>query len=122
MQRYGDEGPAVLWNDLESLLQESIKRRTPTQEDARRTQTPLANAIEPTKCTAAKTLQHTGLSQLVEGCGIAAIDGYLAVRDYADSKGLDLVEIHHKGIDLQDLISTLVIHTQRMAEAEARRR
>jgi hypothetical protein len=59
---------------------------------------------------------------LIAGCGIAAIDGYLAMRDYAAAKGVDLVELHHKGIDLQDLVSTLVIHTQRMAEMEARPR
>ena len=59
-------------------------------------------------------------AQLIAGCGVAAIDGYLAMRDYAASKGIDLVELHHKGIDLQDLVSTLIIHLQKQAEAEAR--
>ena len=60
------------------------------------------------------------LAQLIGGCGVAAIDGYLVMRDYAAGKGLDLVELHHKGIDLQDLISTLIIHQQKMAELEGR--
>lgn len=67
-----------------------------------------------------ETLSSTTLSGLMASCGVAAVDGYLAIKDYATSKGLDLAEFHHKGIDLQDLISTLVIHTQRMAEMESR--
>lgn len=59
-------------------------------------------------------------ADLIASCGIAAIDGYLQMRAYAATKGLDLVEFHHKGIDLQDLISTLVIQQQRRAEMEER--
>lgn len=60
------------------------------------------------------------LAQLMSGCGIAAVDGYLTIRDYATSKGLDLIEMKHKGIDFQDLVSTLIIHQQKMAELEGR--
>lgn len=70
--------------------------------------------------SAAETIATSSHAQLIGGCGAAAVDGYLYMRDYAASKGLDLAEIHHKGIDLQDLISTLVIHTQRVAEMESR--
>jgi len=55
--------------------------------------------------SALETQEASTQAQLIAGCGIAAIDGYLAMRDYAASKNLDLVELHHKGIDLQDLIS-----------------
>lgn len=68
--------------------------------------------------SASETVEHYDLAQLVAGCGVAAIDAYLTMRDYAQSKGLDLIEFHHKGIDLQDLLSTLIIHTQRKAEME----
>lgn len=68
------------------------------------------------------TAEHQPLAQLMSGCGIAAVDGYLTIRDYATSKGLDLIELHHKGIDLQDLVSTLIIHTQRVAEMDGGRR
>lgn len=68
------------------------------------------------------TTEHQPLAQLMSGCGIAAVDGYLTIRDYATSKGLDLIELHHKGIDLQDLVSTLIIHTQRVAEMDGARR
>lgn len=60
------------------------------------------------------------LSGLMASCGVAAIDGYLAMKDYAGAKGLDLAELHHKGVDLQDLISTLIIHVQKQAESESR--
>lgn len=69
---------------------------------------------------AAETLQGASLGQLIAGCGIAAIEGYIAFKDYADAHGVDLRDIKDRGIDLQDLISTLVIHTQKMAEQEQR--
>ena len=70
--------------------------------------------------SAAETIATSSHAQLIGGCGAAAVDGYLYMRDYAASKGLDLAEIHHKGIDLQDLVSTLIIHLQKQAEMEGR--
>lgn len=70
--------------------------------------------------TAGETIATSSHAQLIGGCGAAAVDGYLYMRDYAASKGLDLAEIHHKGIDLQDLVSTLIIHLQKQAEMEGR--
>ena len=67
-----------------------------------------------------ETLAESTLTQPIAGCGIAAIDGYLAMRDYAAAKGLDLAELHHKGIDFQDLLSTVIIHVQKTAEMEGR--
>ena len=62
--------------------------------------------------SAKETVASSTLAQQVGGCGIAVIDGYLTMKDYAAQRGLDLVELHHKGIDLQDLISTLIIGLQ----------
>ena len=70
--------------------------------------------------SAAETIAASSHAQLIGGCGVAAVDEYLYMRDYAASKGLDLAEIHHKGIDLQDLISTLIINLQKQAEMEGR--
>ena len=43
------------------------------------------------------------------------------MKDYAAAKGLDLVEMHHKGIDLQDLISTLIIDLRQSEPKDAKR-
>ncbi len=120
------EPPAPLWEDglldtkLEAQLTQSI-------QDARAAHLPRDLAAPQPNIRAIAGLpytqeqpQLTTHAQLIAGCGIAAIDGYLAARDYAASKGLDLIEMKHKGIDFQDLISTLVIHTQKMAEMESR--
>ena len=72
----------------------------------------LVNAIRPEQSTSPD-------AQLIAQCGCDAIDGYLEMREYAAAKGLDLVEFHHKGIDLQDLISTLIIQQQKRAELAA---
>lgn len=128
MQR---EAEPLVWDDglLDSKLEPDL---TASIENARRESLPrvhtAAQPIRPASAdshicqqsTALSTAANSTLSQLIGGCGVAAIDGYLAMKDYAASKGLDLVELHHKGIDLQDLLSTLVIHTQRMAELEGR--
>lgn len=130
------------WNDgeiyydtvLEAQLQASIeeehqkqKARQPHAEAA----TP-SHTEPPAKLAAQYSQTHgiaimpsggeTELSRLMSGCGIAAVDGYLTIRDYAQSKGLDLIELHHKGINFQDILSTLIIHTQRMAEMDGGRR
>ena len=63
---------------------------------------------------------NPSFSQLIAGCGAAIIDGYLDLKQYAASKGLDLVEFHHKGIDFQDLLSTLIIDARKQAEQEGR--
>jgi hypothetical protein len=108
-----DDGP---WYDsiLEANLAQSI-------ENARRDSLPRVShaAHKPVPIGGIGTEQDgvnltgsTGLSQQVAGCGIAVIDGYLTIKDYAAERGLDLVELHHKGIDLQDLISTLLIGLQ----------
>ncbi len=110
------EPPPVLWE--ESLLDSKLEAQlTQSIEQARRDHLPRDLPAAPVNI---QHFQPTTHAQLIAGCGIAAVDGYLATRDYATAKGLDLIELHHKGIDLQDLISTLVIHTQRMAEMESR--
>ena len=124
--------PPINWEDgtLEDLLSASIKLKAarsgfhasppPRNSEAESLNVrPIDHQEERKHSSASETLAHCSLEQLIVGCGIAAIDGYLKMREYAKSKGLDLVELHHKGIDLQDIISTLVIFQQRMSESES---
>lgn len=114
------EPPPPIWDDSfqDSLLEAQL---TQSIQDARATHLPREfSRPAPIKQITERIQPNTPYANLIAGCGIAAIDGYLAARDYAASKGLDLVELHHKGIDLQDLISTLVIHSQKAAEIESR--
>ena len=115
-----EQAPPV-WEDglLDSKLEAQL---TQSIRDARTAHLPRDLAAERPGPIAVSSQIHPNatLAQLIGGCGIAAVDGYLAMKDYAAAKGLDLVEMHHKGIDLQDLISTLVIHTQKMSEQESR--
>lgn len=103
--------PGLLDSKIEVQLSQSI-------ENARSRHLPRDLSSAQSQIT--EQLQTNSLSGLMASCGVAAVDGYLAIKDYATAKGLDLAELHHKGIDLQDLISTLVIHTQKMAEMEGR--
>ena len=116
-----EEYPPYFWEDglLDSKLEAQL---TQSIRDARTAHLPRDLAAErPGPIAVSSQIQHTPtLTQLVAGCGVAAVDGYLAMRDYAAGKGLDLVEIHHKGIDLQDLLSTLIIHQQKQSEQESR--
>jgi len=83
--------------NLESLLEASIAK-----EKARRASEAIAAQPVPiskeqkvqNNCTPSsiETVAQSTHAQLIGGCGIAAIDGYLAMRDYAASKGIDLVE------------------------------
>ena len=128
MIRITFDAPPILWDDglAETKLEAELRA---SLDDARKAKAPAVSPTEASHQTTAtnvqpitsagETLASSDHSQLIAGCGIAAVDGYLQVRDYAAKRGLDLIEFHHKGIDLQDLISTLVIHTQRMAELEA---
>ena len=110
--------------NLEALLEASLSaaRQAPLPRASPAAQsTPLRiNQIPSQPITASETVASSTLAQLIGGCGVAAIDGYLVMRDYAAGKGLDLVELHHKGIDLQDLISTLIINLQKQSEQEGR--
>jgi hypothetical protein len=117
--------PAPLqWDDLETILEASLTqvraRSLPRVEPA---PTPIsAQRITLPQQQSTTETGQTGLSQLVAGCGVAAVDGYLAMKAYATSKGVSLMEFGRDGIDLQDLLSTLVIHVQRENEAGAARR
>jgi hypothetical protein len=114
-----EERPPV-WEDglldsrLEAQLAQSIR-------DARAGHLPRDFQTERPGPIAVSSQIHPNatLAQLIAGCGIAAVDGYLAMKDYAAGKGLDLVEMHHKGIDLQDLISTLIIDLRQSEGREA---
>lgn len=111
------EPPPQVWE--ESLLDSRLEAQlTQSIENARAAHLPRDLAAP--QLIRQQDQTTTTHAQLIAGCGIAAIDGYLAARDYAAAKGLDLIELHHKGIDLQDLISTLVIHSQKMTELESR--
>lgn len=127
------EPPLPIWEDelfdtkLEADLRASIEntRRADLPRDlatAHPTRPVLVKEQQhhQTTSSASETLSASTLTGLISGCGVAVIDGYLAMKDYAAAKGLDLAELHHKGIDLQDLISTLVIHVQRTSEIESR--
>jgi hypothetical protein len=105
---------------FEALPTEYAQRVNPSGVTPAAQPGPTLVSAEQPKDTAVDTIRHTGLSQLFAGAGIAVIDAYIAMRDYAISKDLDLVDIKNKGINLQDLISTAVIHTQRMAELECK--
>lgn len=119
------EPPLPLWEDefydtkLEAELKASI-------DQARKTHLPrdLPPAPRPMLCTptvsASETLDASTLAGLISGCGVAVIDGYLHMKEYAAAKGLDLAEFDQKGINFQDLLSTAIIHTQRLAEMEIR--
>ena len=120
--------PAV-WEDglidskIEAQLTESIRIAKPAHLPRDLPAPQHTKAEQPhVTTTATDTLSDATLTQLIAGCGIAVVDGYLAMRDYATAKGVDLVELHHKGIDFQDLVSTAMIHVQRMAEMEGRAR
>ena len=113
-----NETAPLRWDDLESLLEQSLS--SVRRESLPRVQPAATVAEFPNREQPHATAPESPLAHLIADCGIAAIDGYLRMREYAASKGLDLVEIHHKGIDLQDLVSTLVIHQQRTAELETR--
>ena len=112
--------------NLETLLEASISaaRRTKTSPETFPSAPPITplriSQIPRQTITASETVASSTLAQLIGGCGVAAIDGYLVMRDYAAGKGLDLVELKHKGIDLQDLISTLIIDLQKRTEQEGR--
>ena len=110
--------PAPLqWDDLETILEASLTQvRARTSPEISK---PVPTPIQSVSAIAQHTTEtgSTGLSQLVAGCGVAAVDGYLAMREYAASKGVALLEFQRDGIDLQDLLSTLVIHVQRENEA-----
>ncbi len=110
---------AQLKASIANAQRESLPRVQPAAQPIHRPTVVMSRHEQSTPADAVGESTHT---QLIAGCGIAAVDGYLQIRDYAASKGLDVAELHHKGIDLQDLISTLVIHTQRMAEMEVRPR
>ncbi len=100
-----EPGP-TFWEDglldsrLEAQLAQSIEN----------VQRPSLPRVQTAVLDANRLLQSTTLTGLLAGCGVAAIDGYLAIKDYAAAKNLDLIEFKNKGIDLQDLISTLIIN------------
>jgi hypothetical protein len=116
------ETAPLLWDDLEQILEASLAqvraKVIPVPEIPRPIPTPISLSTATPQSTASET-GSTGLSQLVAGCGVAAVDGYLAMREYAESKGVALIDFQRDGIDLQDLLSTLVIHVQREGEREA---
>lgn len=131
------DGEVYYQTELESKLAASIEeqhykrktRQTPTQGESAAPshtepiqQSQMAQYSQPHRIAVMPAIENQPLAQLMSGCGIAAVDGYLTIRAYAASKGLDLIELHHKGIDLQDLVSTLIIHTQRVAEMDGARR
>ena len=116
-----EQAPPV-WEDglLDSKLEAQL---TQSIRDARTAHLPRDLAAERPGPIAVSSQIHPNatLAQLIGGCGIAAVDGYLAMKDYAAAKGLDLVEMHHKGIDLQDLISTLIIDLRQSEPKDAKR-
>jgi hypothetical protein len=99
--------PGLLDSKLEADLTRWIENARSSGPPPRFNQT----ALSPLKLEDQRK-QHTTLAQQVAGCGIAVIDGYLSMKDYAAQRGLDLAEFHHKGIDLQDLLSTVLIGMQ----------
>ena len=125
------EPPLPLWEDefydtkLEAELRASI-------DQARRSHLPrdlppapnrpmlLRDQQHQPSVSASETLDASTLTGLISGCGVAVIDGYLHMKEYAAAKGLDLAEFDQKGINFQDLLSTAIIHTQRLAEMEIR--
>jgi hypothetical protein len=115
--------------DLERKLQASIDQATqqkaqrafasrppaaPTQQS---TETLVNNAPQQSNGNALDAVGHTGLSQLLAGCMVAAIDAAVLARDYAHAKGLTVALTEES---IQDLTSTLMIHVQKMAELECR--
>lgn len=94
---------------LEAKLTQSI------ENNLRRSSLPRVQTAAHSNEQPLTQLQSTTLTGLVAGCGVAAIDGYLAIKDYAAAKNLDLAEFHHKGIDLQDLLSTLIINVSQQS-------
>lgn len=118
--------PELLDSKLEADLTRSIAnarsgadefRPVPPPPRFNQTEQPIRQANSTP--TAFETVESSSLAQLVGGCGIAVVDGYLHMKEYAATKGLDLAEMHHKGIDAQDLISTLLINCQRKADQES---
>jgi hypothetical protein len=67
--------------------------------------------------SATETIVHTGLSKLMAGCMVAAIDAAATARDYAHAKGLTIALSEQS---IQDLATTALIHLQRMAELECK--
>jgi hypothetical protein len=117
--------------DLESKLQASIDHASQqkAQRDPASQASPAAPAQQSNGVSPATPLQpnhhtavvdpsgQTGLSQLLGGCMIAAIDAAVLARDYAHAKGLTIALTEES---IQDLTSTLMIHVQKMAELECR--
>jgi hypothetical protein len=132
MSSHNEAPPPPTWWEIEtlesqleaSILQAKQRAETPWPAAAITPKYPPPRIISADRdyptAPAVETLQGASLGQLIAGCGIAAIEGYIAFKDYADANGVDLRDIKDRGIDLQDLISTLVIHTQKMAEQEQR--
>jgi hypothetical protein len=119
--------PPTIWHEpefqLEAQLEASIEQaRTRTPPPRFTDPAPAPTIIRTKNTNAAETLQNSTLAQLVSGCGIAAIDGYIAIRDYAAEKGVDLRDVKDRGIDLQDLISTLLINLAKAGEQGGQRK
>lgn len=106
----------VLEAQLDASLEAARRAPPPAVEPAAHTHTLNPISAQPHRIATMPPNSVTH-AELIAGCGIAAIDGYLQMRDYAAGKGLDLVELKHKGIDLQDLVSTLIIDLQKRNEA-----
>lgn len=115
-----DSGPTIpLWDDaayfeteLEAKLAASLKmqQREPVATSPEIYDRP---APPPTPIRSAVQSNDTTYEKLIAGCGIATIDAYLAIRDYASSKSLSLTELKANGFDLQDMLSTLIINHQK---------
>lgn len=120
------EPPLPLWEDefFDTKLKAALKASIDQARKAHLPRRDLPPTPRPMLCTptvsASETLDASTLTGLISGCGVAVIDGYLHMKEYAAAKGLDLAELHHKGIDLQDLMSTLIIDLRRQSEMEGR--
>ena len=112
-----DDGIQYYDSELEAQLSASLKqKRGPDQSSPSDRPAPVA-----INATCLNTGQYTPYADQIAGSGVAIIDAYLTIREYAHAKGLHLAEIGQNGIDLQDLISTLIIDSQRKAEQQPRR-
>jgi len=119
-------------SDLEQKLQASIdqQQQTKAQRENPSKSTPATqsnNTAEPSTVatsvqqqshlSALDTIRHSTLSQLLSGCMIAVIDSIKTGKAYAESQGMTL---NLTESSTQDLVTSALIHVQRMAELECR--
>jgi len=119
-------------SDLEQKLQASIdqQQQTKAQRENPSKSTPATqsnNTAEPSTVatsvqqqshlSALDTIRHSTLSQLLSGCMIAVIDSIKTGKAYAESHGMTL---NLTESSTQDLVTSALIHVQRMAELECR--